>query len=163
MARRQCRYIVIGDASDDPERGFEDLGNAIRKIRIDLGAEIKIKLGTLQLKQDEKDKLKKSESHYAIGKIIYPQKPDGTKLIGTLLYIKPSLCNEMPGDVFSYALRHGDFPYQKIGNQLFDGAQFESYRKLGIHSIQHLMQLSRRPNACQNFENDVEDFFASLC
>ena len=41
MVRRGCRYIVVSDASADPDRSFDDLGNAIRKIRIDLGIEIR--------------------------------------------------------------------------------------------------------------------------
>ena len=37
MVRRRCRCIVVSDAGCDPKYGFEDLGNAVRKIAIDLG------------------------------------------------------------------------------------------------------------------------------
>ena len=40
LVQRRCRLIVVSDASCDPDFEFEDLGNAIRKIRIDLGIEI---------------------------------------------------------------------------------------------------------------------------
>ena len=40
MIRRRCRCIVVSDAGCDPEYGFEDLGNAVRKIAIDLGVYI---------------------------------------------------------------------------------------------------------------------------
>ena len=35
MVRRRCRHIVVVDAGADPDADFEDLGNAVRKIRID--------------------------------------------------------------------------------------------------------------------------------
>jgi hypothetical protein len=43
MVLRRCRYILVSDAGRDPKHGFEDLGNAIRKIRIDFGIPIEFK------------------------------------------------------------------------------------------------------------------------
>ena len=40
MVRRRCRLIVVIDAGCDPDFDFEDLGNAVRKIYIDLGIRI---------------------------------------------------------------------------------------------------------------------------
>ncbi len=40
MVRRRCRHIVVIDAGCDPNFAFEDLGNAVRKIFIDLGIRI---------------------------------------------------------------------------------------------------------------------------
>ncbi len=40
MVLRRCRFIVVSDGSQDPKFQFEDLGNAISKIRIDLGVPI---------------------------------------------------------------------------------------------------------------------------
>jgi hypothetical protein len=40
MVRRRCRLIVLIDAGCDPNFAFEDLGNAVRKIYIDLGIRI---------------------------------------------------------------------------------------------------------------------------
>ena len=40
MVRRRCRFIVLIDAGEDGDFAFEDLGNAVRKIYIDLGVEI---------------------------------------------------------------------------------------------------------------------------
>jgi hypothetical protein len=40
MVRRRCRLIVVVDAGCDPDFAFEDLGNAVRKIYIDLGIRI---------------------------------------------------------------------------------------------------------------------------
>ena len=40
MVLRRCRLIVATDAGADPDYQFEDIGNAVRKIRIDLGIPI---------------------------------------------------------------------------------------------------------------------------
>ena len=40
MVRRRCRRIIVVDGDQDRDRGFEDLGNAVRKIWIDLGVRI---------------------------------------------------------------------------------------------------------------------------
>ena len=40
MVLRRCHLILISDAAADPEYNFGDLGNAIRKVRIDLGVPI---------------------------------------------------------------------------------------------------------------------------
>ena len=36
MVLRRCRFIVVLDSGCDPDFTYEDLGNALRKIRIDL-------------------------------------------------------------------------------------------------------------------------------
>ncbi len=43
MVLRRCRYIMVSDAGQDGSFSFEDLGNAIRKIRIDFGIDIVFK------------------------------------------------------------------------------------------------------------------------
>ena len=40
MVRRRCRFIVVVDAGEDAHLEFDDLGNAVRKIYIDLGIRI---------------------------------------------------------------------------------------------------------------------------
>jgi hypothetical protein len=40
MVRRRCRLIIVVDAGCDSDFAFEDLGNAVRKIYIDLGIRI---------------------------------------------------------------------------------------------------------------------------
>ncbi len=40
MVLRRCHYLVVSDAGQDPECSFADLGDAVRKIRIDLGISI---------------------------------------------------------------------------------------------------------------------------
>jgi len=40
MVLRRCRHIVVLDAGCDQDFTYEDLGNALRKIRIDFGIPI---------------------------------------------------------------------------------------------------------------------------
>jgi patatin-like phospholipase len=40
MVRRRCHFILVSDAGSDPSGALEDLGNAVRKIWIDLGIRI---------------------------------------------------------------------------------------------------------------------------
>src|SRR5215831_592629 len=52
LVRRRCRYVIVSDASQESEHAFEDLGNLIRKIRIDLGIYIEIAPDFLRLQKD---------------------------------------------------------------------------------------------------------------
>ena len=128
MVLRRCRFIVVSDAGCDPTYSFEDLGNAIRKIRVDLGIDIEIDLDMLRPQASQRY----SRWHQAIGTIRY-DKVDKDAPVGILLYIKASLTGDEPADVLEYAGSHPVFPHQSTGDQFFDEAQFESYRALGEH------------------------------
>lgn len=127
MVLRRCHYILVSDAGCDEEMEFQDLGNAIRKIRIDLGIDIDIDVTPLRPSPP-----RRSRVHYAIGTIHYsrvdPGAPDGI-----LLYLKPSLSGDEPVDVLEYAAHHEQFPHEPTSDQFFDESQFESYRRLGEH------------------------------
>ncbi|GFO56932.1 hypothetical protein GMSM_39390 [Geomonas sp. Red276] len=141
MVRRRCRFIVVGDASCDAKTGFEDFGNAVRKIRVDLGAEIDIKLEKLKPEEDKLDGLRKCDCHFAVGTIKYAGDDEASAKEGILLYLKPALCKKIPADVFEYANQNREFPHESTADQWFSESQFESYRKLGYHSIEHLVEL----------------------
>ena len=107
---------------------FEDLGNAIRKCRIDLGVDIEIDVGALKPIGDKRLGL-----HYcALGLVRYDRNlPTGG--VGYLLYIKAGMCGDEPQDVVQYRSEHPEFPHQPTADQFFDEPQFESYRRLGLH------------------------------
>lgn len=128
MVLRRCHHIVVIDAGCDPEMSFQDLGNAIRKIRIDQGVDIEI--DTTMLKRQSGSSV--SRWHHAIGSIRYDKVDDGAP-IGTLIYIKPSLTGDEPSDVQDYLAHHPTFPHEPTSDQFFDESQFESYRRLGEH------------------------------
>ena len=131
MVARRCGRVVVVDAGYDPECAFEDLGNAIRKIRVDLGIPvvfpdpIKIRPRTSQNGGD----------YYAIGEIQYNAVDPGAQA-GRLLYLKPCFykANE-PLDIRNYAEAHEAFPHESTSDQWFSESQFESYHALGRYVI----------------------------
>jgi hypothetical protein len=129
MVLRRCKHIIVSDAGGDPTFGFDDLGNAIRKIRIDLGIPIEIKGAMGLYPRNAKDP--KKPIYCAVADIHYGVVDDGAP-DGLLLYIKPAFYGkEEPKDVYNYALMNTAFPHQSTGDQWFSESQFESYRALG--------------------------------
>lgn len=121
LVRRKCKYIVVCDVGADYGFGREDLGNAVRKCRSDLGAEIEIDAGPLRPDADGF-----SKADFVTGTVTYPGGPKGI-----ILYIKSALTGNEPQDVLAYKVAHKDFPHQSTGDQWFNESQFESYRALG--------------------------------
>ena len=132
MVRRHCGHIIVIDAGADQNVAFFDLGNAVHKIRVDLGVEIRMS-DRMFIKPRVKDKDKSPSGAYcAVGRIEY-----GSGLpAGRLLYIKPCIYEGEPLDVASRASRCPDFPHESTADQFFSESQFESYRALGQHIIE---------------------------
>lgn len=122
MVCRGCAEIVVVDAGCDPTYSYEDLGNALRKIRIDLGVEITF--------PTEPAELRSNKQRWAEAVIHYSTSPAGGA-DGRLVYLKPMLLKDESPDVASYAALHPDFPHQSTADQWFDESQTESYRQLG--------------------------------
>jgi len=68
-----------------------------------------------------------------VGKIFYPPNLGDVAAEGRLLYIKPTLSEDLHEneDLLEYARSHPTFPQETTGDQFFDEGQFESYRELG--------------------------------
>jgi hypothetical protein len=132
MILRRCRLIVVSDAGCDPECSLEDLGNAIRKIRVDLGVKIEIKKFEIFSRADEEGK--KLGRYCAIGEIDYNTADEGGRK-GTLIYIKPALLGSEPRDIYNYSRESIEFPHESTSDQWFSESQFESYRALGQRTI----------------------------
>jgi hypothetical protein len=136
MVLRRCRYILVSDAGHDPACAFEDLGNAIRKIRIDFGIPIAFEKMIRILPRSAQ-----GPGLYCATATICYQDADGPEVQnGQLVYIKPTLSGDgkpIPYDVYSYA-QATDFPHESTADQWFSEAQFESYRTLGWHLIEQL-------------------------
>jgi hypothetical protein len=136
MVLRRCRFIVQCDAGRDPAIGFEDLGNVIRKIRIDFGVSIEFhdKI-TIAAKKDGAV----PGLYCAIGTINYKDVDGHLAEPGTLIYIKPTVnvTGPLPYDVVSYA-KDSEFPHESTADQWFDESQFESYRALGRHVVEQI-------------------------
>jgi hypothetical protein len=126
LVRRRCKYIVAINAEEDRDYTFQGLGSAIRKVRADFGVEIEIDPRPIRAENGNF-----SKSHYAIGRIRYPE---AGSTPGYLLYLQSSITgDDEPADVEEYRREFPQFPQQSTGNQFFTEAQFESYRRLGLH------------------------------
>lgn len=144
MVRRRCRFIVVVDAGCDPNFAFEDLGNAVRKIYIDLG--ICIRFDDLDLiKNRPKDRnaedWRLKIPYYTIGLIEY-EAADGSEAgcgDGRILYIKPAYHGTEGAGIKSYATAHPTFPHETTADQWFTESQFESYRSLGSEITQGIL------------------------
>lgn len=167
LIRRRLPWMVVVDAAADPEYKLGDLAQLVRKARIDFGAEIRFlseaeldrkihpelrryfgSLARLQrgrwsggsrLEPEQADHRSFSLAHAALAEVTYedePQEPSSR----WLLYLKPTLCGLEPTDVLEYHDQHPEFPQESTGDQFFDEAQWESYRKLGEHIGDRLFQ-----------------------
>jgi hypothetical protein len=148
MVFRRNRFILVSDAGADPGYTFEDLGNAVRKIRIDFGIPIEfdnpVNIGGSGTT---------GGSYWATARIRYSavDMPDsvGCKTEdydGVLVYIKPAVYGKNePRDVVNYANLSPTFPQESSADQFFSESQFESYRALGSWIIDQLVANSASP------------------
>jgi hypothetical protein len=152
MVLRRCKFIVVSDAGADPEYGFKDLGNAVRKIRIDLG--IPIEFPSMPIR-----KLGGCEGagrYCAVGRIEYsavdgPEVPDGV-----LILLKPVLLGNEPRDVSDYAVQNKLFPQQPTSDQFFGESQFESYRQLGYFAVQTVCSARAQESGDKSWADSFE-------
>ncbi|BDY13878.1 patatin-like phospholipase domain-containing protein [Hydrogenimonas cancrithermarum] len=122
LIRRKCRYIIVSDAGKDPDFTFGDLAKAIELARVDFGAQITIDTEPLRPLGEEKI----SDTAFVYGTITYN---DGK--VGDLIYVKTTIVEGLPEDIYSYRRTNPNFPDQTTTDQFFDEMQFEAYRELG--------------------------------
>lgn len=132
MVLRRCRSIIVLDSSCDPELTCEDLGNAIRKIRIDLRVPIAFPEAAVRAVREGKKR--------AVIATIQYSAVDGPVPDGKLIYLKPMLMGNEPPDLGTYAKANPTFPHESTADQWFDESQTESYRMLGLHTIQEVFR-----------------------
>lgn len=124
LVRRHCTTIVICDAEQDADLSFQGIGMAIRKARIDHGAEI-----VLDLTQLEPIGESLASPYPCVeGTIRYS---NGT--VGQILYLKSVYTHDLPADLVNFHKENATFPNTSTVDQWFSESQFESYRRLGLH------------------------------
>lgn len=128
MVLRRCRTIIAIDASCDEHYKYEDLGNALRKVRIDLGIPIDFGLWLPGVGVGP------NARHMAVADIRYSVLDKDTP-DGVLIYVKASMTGDECPDIAQYKAAHPQFPHESTADQWFTEAQFESYRALGEHVI----------------------------
>lgn len=130
LVRRRCRYIVVSDGGADPKYEFEDLSNAIQKIRVDLGVPI-TRDGELRMAREGMDL-----RHCGLLTVHYDAVDGREARPGRILYFKAVMTGDEETDVRHYAGLNPQFPQEPTSDQFFNETQFESYRKLGQHAVE---------------------------
>jgi hypothetical protein len=152
---RRCRYVLVSDAGQDGSFSFEDLGNSIRKIRIDFGINIVFEKIRILPNTPEKQGLCCATARILCSDV------DGISAEndGLLIYIKPTIRGrgaQMPYDIYSYSRGSAAFPHESTTDQWFSGSQFESYRALGSHITSQLTA-----NLASPTDTCFTDFYSS--
>ena len=166
LVERGCRYIVLLDCGADPKPCFADLGDAIRRCRIDFGTEISL---GVQGFLDRAASNGLATRHVVVGKILYRQEHwdqlglasrDDADRTGVIVWVKPAVTTTDSADVRQYKLENPNFPHQTTVDQWYDEAQFESYRKLAYDSVGDALRPCVQPGSLG--ATQVQAFFRSL-
>lgn len=152
MVLRRCHYIVVSDAGQDPQCSFADLGEAVRKIRIDFG--ISIEFEEPMCIYARSDEVNEKGRCAAIGRIRYSM-VDGPGTDGILVYLKPACYGNEPRDIYEYFKRNVMFPHESTADQFFTESQFESYRMLGAYTMSRVC-----PDQVANFPEFIRSLFS---
>ncbi|WP_375391842.1 hypothetical protein [uncultured Sphingomonas sp.] len=156
LIRRDVPLILVCDNAQDQDYAFADLENLVRTARIDLGrelvllggaalrrflAEIGCRRATLFVDPDV-DRDWKAAMRDGKGEafaLAFAVQGGAGVPARRLVLVKPRLLPGTPEDVAGYAAANPPFPQQTTGDQFFDEAQWESYRRLGEHCMTTLL------------------------
>jgi hypothetical protein len=162
LLRRQCKFIVCVDAGMEPGMECADLMRLQRLAEIDFGIRMHFDPGDLSLLPTRYSRayaiLVKID--YAPNKIAHGRQTSDQ--LGWMLYLKLAVTGTEPRHVLDYRRQNPDFPHQTTGDQLYDEAQFESYRSLGECAAESLFRDEIMGNS-RNLNNaGVDEWFKML-
>lgn len=150
MVGRQCSDILILDSSMDNT----ELGNAMRKIEVDMGVGIQFRPGHIAAMENR-------QKRCALANILYSQADDKAK-DGRLIYVRPMLTgNESPA-ILSYTISSPTFPHESTADQWFDESQTECYRHLGWSTIQDMTDGFEGQGVRELFEHLEKNYMADV-
>ncbi len=129
LLRRGCTEIWCLDAAGDHSGQLSTLGQAQAIARAELGVEFDpIDIDAFAPIDDEHPNL--SKNNHAIVPFRYANKREGR-----LVYVREALVPTAPTDLITYQRTRPGFPYDGTGDQFYDVAQFEAYRRLGVDAV----------------------------
>jgi len=154
LIRRRAKVIVFSDGSADKDCTFDDLANAVERVRVDFGVRIKFDDNVLRqmLPGSAKDSVTGSQNifqrkydlarkGFAVGEITYHNPDDPEKPIkGHIYYVKTLMTEDLPADIYGYKSANPTFPDQSTTDQFFDETQFEAYRELGYQLAKSMLR-----------------------
>jgi Patatin-like phospholipase len=136
LLRRRCKVIIAIDGEADPDMKFPSLHTLMRYAWIDLGVRIELKLDELRPVPGGPP-----SQHIAIGTIHYGPAAEGEEQQGTFVYIKSSVTGDENMVISDYRAAQPKFPHESTADQFFTEHQFESYRALGEHIGERLLEM----------------------
>jgi hypothetical protein len=150
LVQRGCQFILLVDCGADPHSRFEDVGDAIRRCRIDFKAEIDLDVDAFARDHATGH----ARQHMVVGRVTYSGEhlaslgygvaECGERKEGTIVWFKPAVTGrDESADVRQYAIGNRDFPQQSTADQWFDEAQFESYRRLAYEAFNDVLERSK--------------------
>jgi hypothetical protein len=146
LVRRKCSLIIVSDGGEDHKFNFDDLANAIEKVRVDFGTRVKFmnenQVDLILPGSSGEDLFQKkyniSKRGYAFADIFYPG-DEHDKPSGKLVYVKLAMIEGLATDVYSYKGVNPTFPHESTADQFFNEKQFEAYRELGYYVAWQMM------------------------
>lgn len=157
LVRRGVRLAIVCDNGADPGLTFGDLEILIRTARLDLGRHISVatphdvaalvgraKAGTsLFFNGADGDwrAVAQTEGGEAFALLLNVNVAEGLTQhrVGQIIWLKPRRIAGLSEDVEGYIDAHPAFPHESTGDQFFDEAQWESYRRLGVEMAHRLI------------------------
>ncbi len=145
LVRRKMDLIVVSDGGQDGDFTFADLGNAIERVRVDFGVSIHFEdecftlEGVLPKPRESLSatwatKFGLAKRGFALASIRYPDRTS----CGVLIYVKATMIDGLPSDLYAYKAQNPEFPDQTTLDQFFDEDQFEAYRELGYRLVKQM-------------------------
>jgi hypothetical protein len=159
LIRRRMKVIVLSDGSADPNFTFSDFGNAVERVRVDFGVNIRFPDADVDLqwilpgsagKGFFPERYNLAKQGFAIGTIQYPDESQ----TGILIYIKTTLTKDLPADIYGYKSANPTFPDESTSDQFFDETQFEAYRELGYQLTADMLKNPKARNALPSEGNE---------
>lgn len=155
LVRRGVKLIVLADNGCDPKMEFGDLEILIRTARLDLGrnievasdAEVAAFAGAASAhyffngsKRDWRAASQDTRGD-AFALLLNITRSEGLEQVhcGHIVWLKPHIIEGLSADVAGYAAAHPSFPHESTGDQFFDEAQWESYRRMGVEMAIRLL------------------------
>lgn len=136
LLRRRCKFIVCVDGGQESGMECADLTRLQRYAKIDFGIDFEYGIADLTVQANGF-----SRASAIMVKIIYSRRPDGKpKELGWMIYLKLAVTGVEPMYVLDYRRENPLFPHQSTGDQIYDEAQFEAYRRLGECAADHLFR-----------------------
>ncbi|HEY6763941.1 MAG TPA: patatin-like phospholipase family protein, partial [Candidatus Sulfotelmatobacter sp.] len=133
LIRRRCKVIIVSDAECDEFLQFGSLGNLVRICETDFGAKIDIDVNSMR-----QQKGSFSLAHSTVGHVFYS---NGS--MGYIIYLKSSMTGDEDVGITQYRSLHPSFPHETTADQFFSEDQFESYRRLGLHTVRESLRGSQ--------------------